>query len=50
MAMIIIHYVLWLGDYKTERARVYNVWRYEKLPNAGDFLSNYTKVEAGYNP
>ena len=27
-----------------------NVWRYEKLPFAGDFLSSYTKVEAGYNP
>jgi len=27
-----------------------NVWRYEKLPIAGDFLSSYTKVEAGYNP
>jgi len=26
------------------------VWRYEKLPIAGDFLSSYTKVEAGYNP
>jgi hypothetical protein len=25
-------------------------WRYEKLPIAGDFLSSYTKVEAGYNP
>ncbi|HBS88372.1 MAG: hypothetical protein A2W91_17355 [Bacteroidetes bacterium GWF2_38_335] len=25
-------------------------WRYEKLPFAGDFLSSYTKVEAGYNP
>jgi len=24
--------------------------RYEKLPIAGDFLSSYTKVEAGYNP
>jgi hypothetical protein len=23
---------------------------YEKLPFAGDFLSSYTKVEAGYNP
>jgi hypothetical protein len=27
-----------------------NVVRYEKLPVAGDFLSSYTKVEAGYNP
>jgi hypothetical protein len=27
-----------------------NGWRYEKLPIAGDFLSSYTKVEAGYNP
>jgi hypothetical protein len=27
-----------------------NVWRYEKLPITGDFLSSYTKVEAGYNP
>ncbi len=27
-----------------------NGWRYEKLPFAGDFLSRYTKVEAGYNP
>jgi len=27
-----------------------NGWRYEKLPIAGDFLSNYTKVGAGYNP
>jgi len=27
-----------------------NVWRYEKLPIAGDFLSSYTKVEADYNP
>jgi len=27
-----------------------NVWRYEKLPIAGDFLSSYTKVEASYNP
>lgn len=27
----------------------YNGWRYEKLPIAGDFLSSYTKVEAGYN-
>jgi len=26
-----------------------NGWRYEKLPIAGDFLSSYTKVEAGYN-
>jgi len=26
-----------------------NVWRYEKLPIAGDSLSSYTKVEAGYN-
>jgi len=26
------------------------VWRYEKLPIAGDFLSSYTKVEAGYSP
>jgi hypothetical protein len=25
-------------------------WRYEKLPIAGDFLSSYTKVEAGYTP
>jgi hypothetical protein len=25
-------------------------WQYEKLPIAGDFLSSYTKVEAGYNP
>jgi hypothetical protein len=25
-------------------------WRYEKLPIAGDFLSSYTKVGAGYNP
>jgi hypothetical protein len=25
-------------------------WRYEKLPIAGDTLSSYTKVEAGYNP
>jgi hypothetical protein len=29
---------------------VANGWRYEKLPIAGDFLSSYTKVEAGYNP
>ncbi len=29
---------------------VENGWRYEKLPIAGDFLSGYTKVEAGYNP
>jgi len=28
----------------------HNGWRYEKLPIAGDFLSSYTKVEAGYNP
>jgi len=28
----------------------HNVWRYEKLPIAGDFLSGYAKVEAGYNP
>jgi hypothetical protein len=27
-----------------------NERRYEKLPIAGDFLSSYTKVEAGYNP
>ena len=27
-----------------------NGWRYEKLPIAGDFLSSYKKVEAGYNP
>jgi hypothetical protein len=27
-----------------------DVWRYEKLPIAGDFLSSYTKAEAGYNP
>jgi hypothetical protein len=27
-----------------------NGLRYEKLPIAGDFLSSYTKVEAGYNP
>jgi len=26
-----------------------NGWRYEKLPIAGDPLSGYTKVEAGYN-
>jgi hypothetical protein len=26
-----------------------NGWRYEKLPIASDFLSSYTKVEAGYN-
>jgi len=26
-----------------------NVWRYEKLPIAGESLSSYTKVEAGYN-
>jgi hypothetical protein len=25
-------------------------WRHEKLPIAVDFLSSYTKVEAGYNP
>jgi len=25
-------------------------WRYEKLPIVGDYLSSYTKVEAGYNP
>ncbi len=25
-------------------------WWYEKLPIAGDFLSSYTKDEAGYNP
>jgi len=30
--------------------RNYNGRRYEKLPIAGDFLSSYTKVEAGYNP
>jgi len=24
-----------------------NGWRYETLPIAGDFLSSYTKVEAG---
>jgi len=29
---------------------VANGWRYEKLPIAGDSLSSYTKVEAGYNP
>jgi hypothetical protein len=28
----------------------FNGWRYEKLPFAGDFLSGYTKVEAGYKP
>jgi len=28
----------------------HNGWRYEKLPIAGDFLSSYTRVEAGYNP
>jgi hypothetical protein len=28
----------------------HNGWRYEKLPFAGDVLSSYTKVEAGYNP
>jgi len=28
----------------------HNGWRYEKLPIAGDSLSSYTKVEAGYNP
>jgi hypothetical protein len=28
----------------------HNGWRYEKLPIAGDFLSSYTKIEAGYNP
>ncbi len=28
----------------------HNGWRYEKLPIARDFLSSYTKVEAGYNP
>jgi hypothetical protein len=27
-----------------------NGWRYEKLPISGDFLSIYTKAEAGYNP
>jgi hypothetical protein len=27
-----------------------NGWRYETLPFAGDSLSSYTKVEAGYNP
>jgi len=27
-----------------------NGWWYEKLPIAGDFLSMYKKVEAGYNP
>jgi len=27
-----------------------NVWRYEMLPIAGDFLSSYTKVEAGFSP
>jgi hypothetical protein len=27
-----------------------NGLRYEKLPIAGDFLSGYKKVEAGYNP
>jgi hypothetical protein len=25
------------------------VWRYQKLPIAGDSLSSYTKVEAGQN-
>ena len=29
---------------------VANGWRYEKLPIAGDSLSSYSKVEAGYNP
>jgi hypothetical protein len=29
---------------------VANGWRYEKLPISGDFLSIYTKAEAGYNP
>jgi hypothetical protein len=28
----------------------HNGWRYEKLPISGDFLSIYTKAEAGYNP
>ena len=28
----------------------HNGWRYEKLPIAGDFLSSYTKVEAGLQP
>jgi len=32
------------------RSLVPNGWRYEKLPIAGDFLSRYTKVEAGYKP
>jgi hypothetical protein len=27
-----------------------NVLRYEKLPIAGDFLSSYTEVDAGYKP
>jgi len=35
---------------KTRLAMQYNGWRYEKLPIAGDSLSSYTKVEAGYNP
>jgi len=25
-------------------------WLYEKLAIAGDYLSSYTKVEAGYSP
>ena len=28
----------------------HNVVRYVNLPIAGDFLSSYTKVVAGYNP
>jgi len=33
-----------------DKPMAYNGWRYEKLPIAGNFLSSYTKVGAGYNP
>jgi hypothetical protein len=55
--VLAVHFVLFFCHFSSKLSAVSffftlggNGRRYEKLPIVGDFLSSYTKVEAGYNP